>query len=255
MKIAYFDCFAGASGDMILGSLMDAGLDLERLKKEIGKLNLTHYEIKVKKVVKKGIAGSQAIVIVDEDHHHHHRNLNHIQEIIEKSDLEESVKRKSIEIFRRLAEAEAKVHQTTVDQIHFHEVGAMDAIIDVVGAVAGLAALGLEEIYCSALHVGSGTIEAAHGTLPVPAPATLELVRDKPVYSTGVKGELLTPTGAAILTTLSSDFGPMPAMTVEKIGYGAGTSDPSIPNLLRLNIGESLHANRSISAGVNSTMT
>jgi uncharacterized protein (TIGR00299 family) protein len=256
MKIAYFDCFAGASGDMILGSLMDAGLDLERLKKELAKLNLSGYEIQVKKVVKKGIAGSQAIVTVDEGHHHHHnRNLHHVQEIIEKSDLEESVKRKSIEIFRRLAEAEAKVHQTTVDQIHFHEVGAMDAIIDVVGAVAGLASLGIEKIYCSPLHVGSGTVRAAHGTLPVPAPATVELVRGKPVYSTGVEGELLTPTGAAILTTLSSDFGPMPAMTLETIGYGAGTSDPSIPNLLRLNIGESLPGNRNISGGVINTMT
>jgi len=240
MKIAYFDCFAGASGDMILGALMDAGLALERLKKDIGKLNLTHYDIELKKVVKKGIGGSQALVSVDEDHHsHHHRHLRHIEEIIEKSSLEQSIKEKSLKVFRRLAEVEAKVHQTTVEKIHFHEVGAMDSIIDVVGSVAGLEALGIEKIYCSPLHVGSGTVECAHGTFPVPAPATLELVKGKPIYSTGVEGELLTPTGAAILTTFSSDFGAMPPMTVEKAGYGAGSSEPAIPNLLRLIIGES----------------
>ena len=239
MKIAYFDCFSGASGDMILGALMDAGLALEKLKAELAKLKLTHYDLKIEKVAKKGIAGSQAIVIVEEDHHHHHhRRLADIRTIIENSDLEGGIKEKSIAIFTRLAEAEAKVHKTSVDHIHFHEVGAMDAIIDVVGSVAGLAALGIEKIVCSALHVGAGTVECAHGTLPVPAPATVELIRGKPVYSTGVKGELLTPTGAAILTTLASEFGPMPAMTLETVGYGAGNADISIPNLLRIAIGE-----------------
>ena len=240
MKVAYFDCFAGASGDMILGALMDAGLGLEKLKEELAKLHLAHYDLHVKRVTKRGIGGSQAVVSVHEDHHHHHRHLHDIEEIINKSDLEESVKGKSIEIFTRLAEAEAKVHQTSIEQIHFHEVGAVDAIIDVVGAVAGLAALGIERVYCSPLHVGTGTVECAHGTLPVPAPATIELIRGKPIYSTGVEGELLTPTGAAILTTLSSGFMPMPAMTLEKVGYGAGTSEPAIPNLLRVAIGEVL---------------
>ena len=239
MKVAYFDCFAGASGDMILGSLMDAGLELDQLKGELAKLHLTHYDLQVKLVVKKGVGGCQAMVMVDEDHHHqHHRHLADIKNIITQSDLEDSIQQKSIAIFTRLAEAEAKVHQTTIDQIHFHEVGAMDAIIDVVGAVAGLAALGIQKIFCSPLHLGSGTIDCAHGTLPVPAPATAELIKEKPVYSTGVVGELLTPTGAAILTTLASDFGPMPAMSVERIGYGAGTSEPAIPNLLRVMIGE-----------------
>jgi hypothetical protein len=238
MKIAYFDCFSGASGDMILGALMDAGLPLEKLKAELAKLKLSHYDLKVEKVSKKSIAGSQAIVIVEEDHHHHHRHLSDIRTILENSDLDNSIKEKSIGIFTRLAEAEAKVHQTTVDQIHFHEVGAMDAIIDVVGSVAGIAALGIEKIVCSALHVGAGTVECAHGTLPVPAPATVELIQGKPVYSTGVEGELLTPTGAAILTTLAAEFGPMPAMTLETTGYGAGNADISIPNLLRIAIGE-----------------
>jgi uncharacterized protein (TIGR00299 family) protein len=237
MQIAYFDCFAGASGDMILGSLMDAGLELDQLKGELAKLHLTHYDLQVKKVVKKGVGGSQAMVVVDEAHHHH-RNLADIKDIIGQSDLEDSIRKKSIAIFTRLAAAEAKVHQTAIEKIHFHEVGAMDAIIDVVGAVAGIAALGIRKIFCSPLHLGSGTVECAHGTLPVPAPATAELVKGKPVYSTGVEGELLTPTGAAILTTLASDFGPMPAMSVEKIGYGAGTSEPAIPNLLRVMIGK-----------------
>lgn len=239
MKIAYFDCFAGASGDMILGALLDAGLTIERLREEIAKLHLSHYELHVEKVVKKGIGGSQAHIVIDQDHHHHHhRHLSHIRDIIDKSDLDGSVKEKSAAIFGRLAEAEARVHRSSVESVHFHEVGAMDAIIDVVGGVIGLHALGIEKIFCSPLHVGCGTVECAHGTLPVPAPATAELIKGKPVYSTGVEGELLTPTGAAILTTLSSGFGPMPAMTVQQIGYGAGTSEPAIPNLLRVTIGD-----------------
>ena len=241
MKIAYFDCFAGASGDMILGSLLDAGLPLEKLKETLAKLQLDHYDLKVKKVLKKGLGGSQAFVIINEtDQNHHHRHLADIKAIISQSDLADSIQQKSIAIFTRLAEAEAKIHQTTVDRIHFHEVGAMDAIIDIVGAVVGTTLLGIKKIFCSPLHTGSGTIECAHGTLPVPAPATAELLKGKPVYSTGIEGELLTPTGAAILTTLASNFGPLPAMSVEQIGYGAGTSDPSIPNLLRVIIGEAV---------------
>ncbi|MEW6349430.1 MAG: nickel pincer cofactor biosynthesis protein LarC [Thermodesulfobacteriota bacterium] len=239
MKVAYFDCFAGASGDMILGALMDAGLDLEVLKGEIAKLGLTHYDIQLKEVTKRGIRGSQAQVTVDEDHHHHHhRHLHHIQEIIQSSDLCETAKELSLKVFTRLAEAEARVHGTTIEHIHFHEVGAMDAIIDVVGAAVGLTAMGIERIYCSPLHVGAGTVQCAHGTLPVPAPATAELIKGRPVYSTGVQGELLTPTGAAILTTLAAEFGPMPAFTIERIGYGAGVSDPSIANVLRVLVGE-----------------
>ncbi len=239
MKIAYFDCFSGASGDMVLGALLDAGLNLDSLKTEVAKLHLSHYDIKATKTLKKGIEGTQAVVDI-EDHPHSHRHLHHIEEIIERSDLAEPVKRRSLEIFRRLAQAEAKVHGVEIERVHFHEVGAMDAIIDVVGAVAGLEALGIERIYCSPLHVGSGTVECAHGLLPVPAPAVAELIKGKPFYSTGVVGELLTPTGAAILTTLSSGFGPAPAMTLREVGYGAGASDPPIPNLLRLLIGEAL---------------
>ncbi|MFO8084965.1 MAG: nickel pincer cofactor biosynthesis protein LarC [Desulfobacterales bacterium] len=239
MKIAYFDCFSGASGDMILGALLDAGLELEKLKAEVSKIGLSHYEILVKKVVKRGIGGSQAVVRVDstENHAHHHRNLDNIRKIIKSSQLNPIVKNKSIKVFERLAEAEAKVHRTAVENIHFHEVGALDAIIDVVGGVAGIEAMGIEAVYCSPLHLGSGSVECAHGTFPVPAPATLELVRGKPVYSTGVSGELLTPTGAAILTTLANDFGPMPEMIVQQVGYGSGEKDRDIANLLRISIG------------------
>ncbi len=240
MKIAYFDCFAGASGDMILGALLDAGLELESLKNEVAKIGLDRYDLGVEPVVKRGIGGTKAIVSVDEDHHgHHHRHLRHIEEIINGSTLDDRVKEKSLAIFRRLAEAEANVHRTSVESVHFHEVGAMDAILDVVGSVIGFHLLGIERIYCSPFHVGCGTIHCAHGLLPVPAPATAALTVGFPVYSNGVKGELLTPTGAAILTTLAQGFGPMPAMTAEQIGYGAGTADPEeIPNLLRVTIGE-----------------
>ncbi len=237
MKIAYFDCFSGAAGDMILGALLDAGLPLEKLKAELAKLGLSHYRLGVEKVTKNGIGGSRAIVEVAGDQPNRH--LSDIRTIIEASDLKKRVKAKSIEIFTRLAEAEARVHRTAIENIHFHEVGAMDAIIDVVGAVVGLDVLGVERVHCSAMHVGAGTVECAHGTLPVPAPATTELVRGKPVYSTGAQGELLTPTGAAILTTLAHGFGSMPAIIPEKVGYGAGTSDFSVPNLLRVTIGES----------------
>lgn len=238
MKIAYFDCFAGASGDMILGALLDAGLALADLKAGLGGLGLSHWDLDHRAVVKGGIGGSQAMVSVDEAHHHQHRrHLSDIRAIIEDSTLDAAVKRDSIRIFNRLAEAEAKVHGTSVDHIHFHEVGAMDAIIDVVGGVIGLHTLGIERIVCSPLHVGSGTVDCAHGTLPVPAPATAELVRGRPIYSSGVDGELLTPTGAAILTTLADDFGPLPPMTVDRIGHGAGTADRSIANMLRVFIG------------------
>jgi pyridinium-3,5-bisthiocarboxylic acid mononucleotide nickel chelatase len=238
MKIAYFDCFSGASGDMILGALLDAGLELELLRQELSKLPLSHFEVRQKKVRKNSLGGTQAEVIIEHHHHHHHRHLCDIKEIIEGSSLPDDVKQKSLKIFHRLAEAEARVHRTTVEQIHFHEVGAMDSIIDVVGSVVGLAGLGVERIYCSPLHVGSGTVQCAHGILPVPAPATAELIKGVPFYSRGVEGELLTPTGAAILTTLAVDFGPLPNMSFERIGYGAGTADLATPNLLRVFIGE-----------------
>ncbi len=289
MKIAYFDCFSGASGDMILGALVDAGLDIAYLQAELGRLSLPPFQLEARKVLKRGLSGTQVLISFAEEparpqhqhqhphhhHHHHHqephhhhpghhhhgphahhqvhdhapgrphrqthqhRHLGEIRAIIQHSDLPQAVKDTSLTIFSRLAQAEAKVHRTSIDKIHFHEVGAMDAIIDIVGAAIGFHALGLEKIFCSPLHVGTGTVECAHGILPVPAPATLELVQGKPIYSTGVSGELLTPTGAAILTTVAAGFGPLPPCRVAAIGYGAGTIDLPLPNLLRLTIGES----------------
>jgi len=239
MKIAYFDCFAGASGDMILGALVDAGLDPDLLNRELAKLRLDHFALSFVPVVKRGIGGTQAVVNIDTHMHQPHRGLGDICSLIDASGLSRDIRQKSVAIFTRLARAEARVHRTAVEAIHFHEVGAVDAIIDVVGAVSGLSLLGIEAVHCSAIHLGSGTITCAHGILPVPAPATLELIQGIPAYATGVPGELLTPTGAAILTTLAKGFGPLPAMTVEKSGYGSGTADPEIPNLLRVVIGNS----------------
>lgn len=239
MRIAYFDCFSGASGDMILGALLDAGLSLHQLQEEFSRLNLSHYQIKAKKVLKNGIAGTQVEILVDEPYHRDHpRHLPDIETIINESDLRQSVKQMSIAVFQRLAEAEAAIHMTDAANIHFHEVGAVDAILDVVGAVVGLSLLGVSKVYCSPIHVGTGTVDCQHGTLPVPAPATAELMRGKPIYSTGVMGELLTPTGAAILSTLASDFACMPAMISSASGYGAGKADLTIPNLLRVFIGD-----------------
>lgn len=236
MRIAYFDCFAGISGDMTLGALVDAGLNFEELKLELAKLNLQDYEIKQEKVIKQGMTGTKIHVLAQEGHVHRH--LNDITQIIQNSKLTEEVKAKAIVVFRKLAEAEAKVHGTSPDEVHFHEVGAVDAIVDIVGAVIGLYKLGIEKVYASAIHTGKGFTKAAHGTIPIPAPATLELLRGIPVYTQNIPFELVTPTGAAILSAYCSDFGDMPVMSVEHIGYGAGERELTIPNFLRVMIGE-----------------
>ncbi|HVJ48048.1 nickel pincer cofactor biosynthesis protein LarC [Desulfitobacterium sp.] len=236
MRIAYFDCFAGISGDMTLGALIDAGLNFELLKSDLAKLHLHDYEIRQEKVIKQGMTGTKIHVLSQEGHIHRH--LQDITRIIEDSELVEEVKKKAITVFRRLAEAEGKVHGTSPEQVHFHEVGAVDAIIDIVGAVIGLWHLGIEKVYASALHTGRGFTKAAHGTIPIPAPATLELLRGIPIYTQDIPFELVTPTGAAILTTYCHDYGDMPVMEVERIGYGAGDRELSIPNLLRMMIGE-----------------
>ncbi len=236
MKIAYFNCMAGASGDMILGALLDAGLDFEHLKAELGKLPFSGYNLAITKTVKKGISATKFDVEIP--HEHHHRGLNTIFNIIDDSTLDANIKEKSKSIFQRLGEAEAKIHNKSVNEIHFHEVGAVDAIVDIVGAVIGFETLGIDKIVASPLHVGSGTVKCAHGVLPVPAPATAELLKKCPIYSTGIQGELVTPTGAAILSTLAT-FGDMPGMILKNNGYGAGGLDLDISNVLRVMIGES----------------
>ncbi|MCD6167215.1 nickel pincer cofactor biosynthesis protein LarC [bacterium] len=237
MRIAYFDCFSGISGDMILGALIDAGLDIEELKSELKKLKLTGYDISTKRTEKKGISGTKFEVIVLEKHQERH--LSDIFEIIEHSNLDRKIKNKAKEVFSALAKVEAEIHNQPVEKVHFHEVGAIDALIDIVGVMIGMQKLNIEQVVASKLHVGTGFVQCAHGTLPVPAPATLKLLSNVPIYSTGIENELVTPTGAAIITTLCENFGDIPSMKVEKIGYGAGSRDLPIPNMLRVLIGDS----------------
>jgi len=237
MRIAYFDCFSGISGDMILGALIDAGLDIEELKSELKKLKLTGYDISTKRTEKKGISGTKFEVIVLEKHQERH--LSDIFEIIEHSSLDRKIKNKAKDVFSALAKVEAEIHNQPVEKVHFHEVGAIDALIDIVGVMIGMQRLNIEQVVASKLHVGTGFVQCAHGTLPVPAPATLKLLSNVPIYSTGIENELVTPTGAAIITTLCENFGDIPSMKVEKIGYGAGSRDLPIPNMLRVLIGDS----------------
>ena len=243
-KIAYFDCFSGCSGDMIIGSLLDAGLDLEVLKKGLGGLNVSGYQLTAEKVKRSSIVATRFTVITDKTEHHH-RSLSDILQIIDSSQLSNNVKKKSSAIFQRLGEVEAKVHGVGIEDIHFHELGAVDSIIDIIGTVFALEVLGLEHLYSSPLPVGSGKISTAHGILPVPAPATLQLFADAGVpltpfpESNALTGELVTPTGAVLLTSLAGFT--KPGMVIEKVGYGAGSKDfAGWPNILRIWIGEKI---------------
>ena len=238
MKIAYLDCYSGIAGDMLLGALLDAGLDADRLRAEIAKLGVEGVEIQAEKAFRRGVTGTDVKVVTGHDHAHRH--LSTIEKIIDSSQIGSTAKETAKKIFRRLGEAEAAVHGISIEKVHFHEVGAVDAIVDICGAAIGLELLGIEKLYCSPLNLGSGTVKAAHGVMPVPAPATARLVKGLPTYSDGPAVELTTPTGAAIVSTLCESFGPMPAMSIEAIGYGAGDKDfPDRANMLRLVIGES----------------
>ena len=238
MRIAFFDCFSGISGNMILGALLDAGLELTKLEAELGHLGLDGYRIVVSEVQRSGIRGQHVEVEIEEQGVERH--LHDIEAIIKNSELPEPVKGQSLEIFGRLARAEAKVHGEPVDHIHFHEVGAMDAIVDVVGSVTALWLLGVEQVYASRVHIGRGGVECAHGLMPVPAPATAELLRGVPVYGRDVEAELVTPTGAAILTTVATGYEEAPPMRVTRVGYGAGSQILPFPNLLRVSIGDTV---------------
>ena len=237
MKILYFDCFAGASGDMVLGALVGAGVDAKELIDRLALLDVHGYEISFEQVDRSGIGATYARIRTA--HEHHHRHLADILKIIDTSRLSAGVKERAARIFQRLAEAEARVHNLPIERIHFHEVGAIDAIVDVVGACVGLEMLGIERCASSPLHVGSGMVEMAHGRFPVPPPAVVELLLDAPVYATDIIGELVTPTGAAIISTVCESFGALPAMRVSATGYGAGTREyKNFPNVLRVIVGE-----------------
>ena len=242
MTLAYFDCFSGISGDMTLGALVDAGVAIDALRSELSKLNVTGYTITSEKVSRAGIAATKVNVNIDTKEQPA-RRLADIRTIIGKSGLSASIKHQSLAVFEQLAIAEAHVHGTTPDKVHFHEVGAIDAIVDIVGSVIGLDLLGVTKIAGSPVNLGSGTVMTAHGMLPVPAPATIELLKAAPSYGSTIPFELTTPTGAAILSTLASSFGPVPAMRTNRAAYGAGGKDISgQPNVLRLILGEPLES-------------
>lgn len=237
MRTLYFDCFAGASGDMLLGALVSAGVSADELRQQLSRLPVSNYELSFQTVDRSGISATHAVVKTESEHVHRH--LRDILGIIHRAELPERVTAMATEIFARLAQAEARVHNQTIDEVHFHEVGAVDAIVDVVGAAIGFEVLGIERFACSAIHVGSGTVDMEHGRFPVPPPAVAELLKDVPIYSTEVKGELITPTGAAIITTVCSEFGTLPLMKVGKVGYGAGTRTyEKFPNALRILVGD-----------------
>ncbi|HEX2986857.1 MAG TPA: nickel pincer cofactor biosynthesis protein LarC [Chloroflexota bacterium] len=238
--IAYFDCYSGISGDMTLGALVDAGVDPEALKAEVAKLGLDGYELRFERMERHGITGTHAAVDLDPSIPQPHRHLSDILAILDGSALAPSVKQRASDVFRTLGEAEASVHGVPVDHVHFHEVGAVDALVDVVGSVAGLELLGVKEVFCSVLPSGKGTIEAAHGILPVPAPATLEIMARAgiPTKSVDVEAELVTPTGAAIVATLATFK--QPDVRVRSVGYGFGTKQLPWANALRLWVGEPL---------------
>ena len=285
MRIAYLECFAGISGDMFLGALLDAGVPVEVLQSAVQSLNL-NASLSIGKADRSGISAVKVQVleggkVAEEaghahthDHHHHHddghthshshshgehhqhdekkhshthgRSLTAIKELIESSKLADAVKRTTIQAFELLGASEAKIHNVDIEKIHFHEVGAVDAIVDIVAASAGIHALGVDAWYCSPLNVGGGMVDCAHGRFPVPAPATADLLRGLPTYSAHVQKELVTPTGAALVRAIAPTFGTQPAMRVEKIGYGAGSRNPKdFPNVLRLSVGESADATHS----------
>lgn len=242
MRIAYLDCFSGISGDMLLGAMVDAGLSLDALSAALSSLPLSGWSLKAEKVTRSGISATKVDVVVDKTAHSHHRHLADIKNIIETSSISGSIKSKSITAFTRLAKAEAAIHGVAPEEVHFHEVGAVDAIIDIVGGILGMELLGIQKTYSSSVNVGSGTVTCEHGVMPVPAPATLELLKGWEVYSSEIIKELATPTGALLLTTLAASSGPMPSMTIGVTGYGAGGDMPGWPNCLRLIIGEASYA-------------
>lgn len=268
-RILYFDCFSGISGDMALGAFLDAGLPLDALKRALGSLAMSGFDVSARRVVRAGISATKFVVHEhgpeqreegtarlesgtghgalhaaprashDHEHGHHpHRTLSEIFAVIDRSALSSSGRERAKALFQRLAEAEAAIHDVPIDKVHLHEVGALDSIIDIVGIVFALEWTGADRIVCSPLNVGGGMVHSAHGVFPVPAPATVKLLGDAPVYGGEVQRELVTPTGALIVSSCAHSFGPVPPMRIDRVGYGAGEhDDPATPNVLRLLIG------------------
>ena len=235
-KIVYFDCIAGASGDMILGALVDAGLSESTLRERLRALHLLGVDLRTRRVLKNAFAATKVDVLVADDAPERH--LADILRIVEESDLTPAIKEQAAAIFRRMGEVEAGIHGADLDHVHLHELGGVDTIVDVVGALVGLDALGIEQVVVSPLPLGRGFIRGAHGQMPLPAPATVALLKGVPVIGSPLEIETVTPTGAALLSALADGFGPLPPMTLEAVGYGAGSRDLPIPNVLRVLIGE-----------------
>ncbi len=242
-KILYFDILSGISGDMAIGALLDLGIDINVLKTELSKLKIEGFSLSAKKTQKNGITGTKFDVILNEHNHkhdehhtheHHHRTYTDIINIIDSSELNENVKKLSKDMFLEIGLAEAKVHDKSLEEVHFHEVGAIDSIVDIVGVAICIDILSPEEIISSPVHVGTGFVKSQHGVIPVPAPATLEILKGLPIYSNGVRSELVTPTGATIIKTLATDFTNMPEVIIDKIAYGHGSKDLEITNTLRV---------------------
>ena len=238
MRIAYFDCFAGISGDMALGALLDAGADLLQLKAQLARLEIDDYDLTAEKLTKGTITATD--VTVKLLHQQKPRRFSDIKRSIDQSGLSETVKNRSTAIFKRLGEAEAKIHSKSIEEVHFHEVGATDAIVDIVGTCICLDLLDIDKVYASPMPTFHGMVETAHGKFPLPAPATVEILKGVPWRTCGIEGEIVTPTGAAILAELADRFGDMPAMTAQSVGYGAGKKDFGIPNVLRMIVGEAV---------------
>lgn len=263
-RVMYFDCFSGAAGDMVLGALLDAGLPIDALRSALGSLGVDH-ELRASRVLRVGVTATYVDVVdrahqhgQHEHHHHHehgHRSLAEISHLVEHSALSTAGKARAVKLFRRLAEVEAGIHSMSVDEVHLHEVGAIDSIIDIVGAVFAMEWFGIDDVVASPLNVGAGTVEMAHGTFPVPAPATLRLLAGVPIYSSGIQAELVTPTGALVITEYARSYGPLPPLAAERIGYGAGTRDlGAVPNVLRVVIGERTAQGQDTAAGGSETI-
>ena len=236
MTIAYFDLISGAAGDMLLGALLDAGLPEKDLVSELEKLSLDDFHLSTKKVLKNCFSATKVEVHVHD--HAPERHLADLQKVVNDSSLSDSVKERANRIFRRICEAEAAIHNESVDSVHLHEVGGVDAIVDVCGVLAGLERLGVDQIIVSPFPLGRGFVVGAHGQIPLPAPATAALLKGCPVVGSQIDRELVTPTGAALLTELADGYGPIPAMALESIGYGAGTADFETPNVVRILLGQ-----------------
>ena len=237
MKTAYFDCIAGASGDMLLGALIDAGLPAAELEAGLAKLQIDDFHLHFSKVSKNGFGATKVDV-----HAHDHapeRHLREIRDIVEKSHVSDKVKQRAMRVFTRICEVEGGIHGMSVDEVHLHEVGGVDAIVDVVGVLMGVEMMGIERVVVSPLPMGRGFIKGAHGQIPLPAPATVGLLAGVPVYGSPIDKELVTPTGAALLAELADAWGPLPAMTLRTVGYGAGSRDLVIPNVVRILLGDS----------------